>query len=90
MPAVFVNISDGSGRKPEMIGQELVMLAGFRGSVADATQTQGLALACGLDDRVERNAAFAAHRATLQKRVHSVPFQAGYEKNALFTEPPKP
>ena len=35
LPAVFIDIGDGFCCKPEMVGQELVMFAAFRITVAD-------------------------------------------------------
>ena len=36
LPTVFVNVGDGFGRKPEVIGQKLITLAAFRVTIADA------------------------------------------------------
>ena len=35
LPAVFVDVGDGFGRRPKMVSQKFVMLAAFRVTIAD-------------------------------------------------------
>ena len=89
-PAFFIDIGDGFGAQPEVIGQELVMFTAFRVTIADAAQAQGFSLADDLNDMVGSDAGFTVHRAALQQLIHGVALEAGHKKDALFRQGSKP
>ena len=89
-PALFVDVGDGFGAQPEVIGQKFMAVAAFRVPVTDTPQAQGRFPADDLDNVVGCDAGCAVYRAALQKFVHGVALEAGHEKNALCAKGPEP
>ena len=85
-----VNVGNGFGRQPKVIGQELIALAALRVTVTNAAQTYRTFLTDDFDDVVGSDAGFAVHRAALQEFIHGVLFQASYEEHAFCTQKPEP
>lgn len=90
LPALFIDVGDGFGTQPEMVGQKFVVDAAFRVAVADPPQPQALSLTCYLNDVVRGDAGFTVYRVPLQKFINGITLEAGHKENVFFSKGLKP
>lgn len=90
LPAVFVNLGDGFGYQPKMVGQQFILRAAFGVTITDPSQAQRFPLVADLDDMVGSDAILASGRASLQQPTNGVSFQLGHKENAFRSKEAEP
>jgi len=90
LPALLVDVCDGTSWQRHVVGQKLEALPGFLIPVANSAQDQGLLCFTDLDDLIGGDTRCPICGVALNDDEASVALDAGDHKNTTFTQLPEP